>query len=143
MDTQLVPNAVSLLWITILSIQDILYMKISKRMTYAFVISGALVSLINRTPTETALSAVPGLILLIICYTTKESLGYGDAITTVGLGLWVGMRIVCVSLFVGIGLSLVGSIIYMFIEIKGLSGKKSIPFIPFLMLGQVVSYAGG
>ena len=115
MDTQLVLNAVSLLGVTALGIQDALYMKIQKWMAYVFVISGLTVSMIYRSPSEIALSAVPGLILLIISIATKEKIGLGDCVTVIGLGLWTG----------------------------GLSGKKTIPFIPFLLCGLVVSIVSG
>ena len=140
MVTQLVLNAVSLLGVTALGIQDILYMKIHRWMAYAFVFSGLIVSLILRSPAKIALSALPGLILLIISIATREKIGRGDCVTVIGLGLWIGIRGTLLSVFVGIGLSSVVSIIYMALtEIKGLSGKKAIPFIPFLMCGLVVS----
>ena len=144
MDTQLVLNAVSLLGVTALGIQDAIYMKIQKWMAYAFAISGLIVSMIIRGPADSALSAVPGLILLIISIATKEKIGLGDCVTVIGLGLWTGTKAVLLSVFIGIGLSSVVSIIYMaIIKIKGLSGKKAIPFIPFLMCGLVVSIVSG
>ena len=144
MDTQLVLNAVSLLGVTALGIQDALYMKIQKWMAYAFVISGLIVSMILRSPVNIALSAVPGLILLVISIATKEKIGLGDCVTVIGLGLWTGTEVALLSVFIGIGLSSVVSIIYMAInKIKGLSGKKAIPFIPFLMCGLVVSIVSG
>ena len=144
MDTQLVLNAVSLLGVTALGIQDALYMKIQKWMAYAFAISGLIVSMILRSPANIALSAVPGLILLVISIATKEKIGLGDCVTVIGLGLWTGTRGAILSVFIGIGLSSVVSIIYMAVNtIKGLSGKKAIPFIPFLMCGLVVSIISG
>ena len=144
MDTQLVLNAVSLLGVTALGIQDALYMKIQKWMAYAFAISGLIVSMIVRSPVNIALSAVPGLILLVISIATKEKIGLGDCVTVIGLGLWTGTEVALLSVFIGIGLSSVVSIIYMAInKIKGLSGKKAIPFIPFLMCGLVVSIVSG
>ncbi len=144
MDTQLVLNAVSLMGVTALGIQDAIYMKIQKWMAYSFVISGLMVSMIFRNPADIALSAVPGLILLIVSIATKEKIGLGDCVTVIGLGLWTGIRGTLLSLFIGIGLSSVVSIIYMaIIKIKGLSGKKAIPFIPFLLCGLVVSIVSG
>ena len=144
MDTQLVLNAVSLLGVTALGIQDALYMKIQKWMAYTFVISGLIVSMILRSPVNIALSAVPGLILLVISIATKEKIGLGDCVTVIGLGLWTGTEVAQLSVFIGIGLSSVVSIIYMAMnKIKGLSGKKAIPFIPFLMCGLVVSIVSG
>ena len=144
MDTQLVLNAVSLLGVTALGIQDALYMKIHKWMAYVFAISGLIASIILRSPANIALSAIPGLILLIISIATKEKIGLGDCVTVIGLGLWTGTRVTLLSVFIGIGLSSVVSIIYMaVITIKGLSGKKTIPFIPFLLCGLVVSILSG
>ena len=144
MDTQLVLNAVNLLGVTALGIQDALYMKIHKWMAYAYLISGLIISMILRSPEKTALSAVPGLILLIISIATKEKIGLGDCVTVIGLGLWTGIEGTLLSVFIGIGLSSVVSIIYMAVnKIKGLSGKKAIPFIPFLMCGLVVSIVSG
>ncbi len=144
MDTQLVLNAVSLLGVTALGIQDALYMKIHKWMAYVFAISGLIASIILRSPANIALSAIPGLILLIISIATKEKIGLGDCVTVIGLGLWTGTRVTLLSVFIGIGLSSVVSIIYMaIIKIKGLSGKKAIPFIPFLLCGLVVSIVSG
>lgn len=144
MDTQLVLNAVSLLGVTALGIHDALYMKIHKWMAYVFAISGLIASIILRSPANIALSAIPGLILLIISIATKEKIGLGDCVTVIGLGLWTGTRVTLLSVFIGIGLSSVVSIIYMaVITIKGLSGKKTIPFIPFLLCGLVVSILSG
>lgn len=80
----------------------------------------------------------PGALLLVLSFLTRESIGYGDGMAVIALGLWTGgwftLAVVCTAIM----LSGICGIICL-VRRK----KEMIPFTPLLLLGMeaVLFYA--
>ena len=92
-----------------------------------YIISG------DKSVINTVISIIPGGILLMMAFLTKEQIGYGDAVVVTLMGLFVSVDIVCSSLVMGLTIAGMVSVIY--IVIKRADRKKQIAFTPFLLLG--------
>ena len=77
---------------------------------------------------------MPGGILLLLSLITKESIGYGDGMTVIVLGLWTGGWFAFHVFCIGILLAGICAVFYL---IKG--KKDTIPLIPFLLIGMEVA----
>lgn len=139
MDIYLAQNALSLISLFAMALQDLKYKKISCIVLYAYLFTGAVNAYFTRHPVNIVISAMPGIVLLILGLVTNEKIGYGDGLVVLGLGFWLGLFPTLFILFVGTILSSVVSLIYMInLKRKGLSVKKMIPFVPFILIGMVV-----
>lgn len=66
---------------------------------------------------------IPGILILCLGYVSKEKIGYGDGWLLLALGMWLDLYELLLMLELGI----VCCIIY-----AAVSGKKELPFVPFL-----------
>ena len=78
-----------------------------------------------------------GILFLLVSKVTREGLGYGDSWAILALGLYLGLWGVLDVLAVAFGLLAAASIICL--AVKKMSRKHSIPFIPFLAAGYLIS----
>lgn len=130
----------SLIFLAILAQEDMKKKEISVRKVFLF----ALCAILYRIGVgqliwgEVVRCLIPGGMLILLSYLTRESIGYGDGTAVMALGLWMGGRFAVLSVCAGIMLS----------GIYGVSclirhRKEPIPFIPFLLLGMeaVLAYA--
>lgn len=80
------------------------------------------------------LAMIPGMILLLLAWVTKESIGYGDGVSVLLLGGMAGFKacvwVLCFSLIL---LSVVGLVL---LVIKHMDKKTKIPYLPFLFAAQ-------
>ena len=80
------------------------------------------------------LSFIPGLIMLLISYITRENIGYGDSILlglcSLCVGIWNGFFIIMTSF-------IYSAIFSLFLLIRGKNSKETIPFVPFIFLGTI------
>ncbi len=74
---------------------------------------------------------LPGGILLLIAWMTGESIGYGDGISVMTLGLWTGGCFTGMTVSMGILLSGIWGVICICRR-----KREPMPFIPFLLLGM-------
>ncbi len=80
-------------------------------------------------------SILPGLLLCVFSFLSKEALGYGDGITVMVIGLWCGVIFVMQVLLTGFVLS------GFYAAILLLRGRReNIPFLPFLLVAMEVSF---
>ncbi len=82
------------------------------------------------------ISFIPGLIMLLLSYITRESIGYGDsillALCTICIGIWNGIFVImCAFIY--------AAIFSLFLLFKGKKHRETIPFIPFIFL-SLLSY---
>lgn len=78
-----------------------------------------------------------GAFMLLIVFVSKGGMGGGDVKLAVVLGLWLGMKLLVLSLFIAfLSGGVVGSILLL-LHIK--KGKDAVPFGPFLAFGSVIS----
>lgn len=82
-----------------------------------------------------AQSIAPGMLLLLLSLCTKESIGYGDGLVVLLLGLWCGGFFTVVV--VGIAFFLTG-FYALFLLLKG--SRQTIPFLPFLLIAMEVVF---
>lgn len=128
---------ISLLFFAVLSAEDIRAKEISIYKVISFIFLGILFRLVTGQFTWNELSGClfPGCILLLLSFFTNESIGYGDGITVVALGLWTGGWFTIFT--VGVGIMLAG----IWGSICVLRRKEeTIPFLPFLLLGMEVVF---
>lgn len=84
------------------------------------------------------LCILPGIVLLILAFMTREKIGYGDGVTVLVLGLFLG-EVYCMAVLC-LGIMLTG--IYSFFRVLK-KNKEPVPLIPFLLaaLEVVLIYA--
>lgn len=139
MDIHLAQNALSLAGLFAMSVQDIKSKQISKILLYVYLFSGLINALITRNMFDCVVSAMPGIVLLILGFLTKQEIGYGDGLVVLGLGFWLGAGAAITILLIGSVFSSIVSLIYLAVhKIKGLCVKKTFPFVPFILLGLAV-----
>lgn len=126
---------VGILFLAVLSQEDIKEKRVSVRKLLFFAVSGIAYRLLVRPLdiNELVGSLVPGAFLLFLAVLTRESIGFGDGIVVLILGLWIGGALTTISVCVGIlGAGICGCI-YLIAK-----RKEPIPFVPFLLLGMEV-----
>lgn len=90
---------------------------------------------------EVSLGAFVGVVLLVISKFTAESIGYGDGLVVMVMGLYMGIWDSLSILFWGLLFASIFSIIL--VNVKKRGWKSKIPFVPFLLLSYVVNLAVG
>lgn len=77
-----------------------------------------------------------GFLLLGAARLTRQAIGYGDALTAMVLGIWLGIIPLMEILFLGLVLAAVYSA-WLFL-VKKTGGKYRVVFIPFLTAGYFI-----
>ena len=77
MDIYLAQNALSLISLFTMALQDLKYKKISCFVLYVYLFTGAINACFTRYPVNIVISAMPGIVLLILGLVTNEKIGYG------------------------------------------------------------------
>lgn len=80
---------------------------------------------------------LPGLILIIISFTTKEAVGYGDGMMFLYIGSVLGIDRTALIFILSFFASSLVSLILLILKKAG--RKEKIPFIPFILFGVCVS----
>lgn len=81
---------------------------------------------------------IPGTLLLILSRLTLEKIGQGDGILLTILGLFIGFYSILVILCIGLFLQ---SLLACFLLIIKKADKQTkIPFVPFLLVGNIVVF---
>ena len=82
------------------------------------------------------LGAAVGIILIIIGKLTRQSIGYGDGVVFISIGVLIGLGKVAIVLFLSLFLAFIYSIILL--ALTKAKRKTAFPFVPFIFL----AYAG-
>ena len=129
--------SITLLFLAGLSAEDIRTKELSVYKVILFICSGFLFRLSEGKFTwyETGLCLFPGGFLILLSFLTKESIGYGDGMTVAALGLWTEGWFTVFTVWAGITLSGIWGGICLLRRKK----EKTIPFLPFLLLGMEVA----
>ncbi len=110
---------IPIVWVVGCGIVAVVYLMMGEKINIVFLIQ----------------SMMPGMLLLLCALLTKESIGYGDGVVVLLLGLWCGGLFA--ALAAGIALFLTG-FYAVFLLLKRC--KKTIPFLPFLLIGMEVVF---
>lgn len=127
----------SLLFTAKLSVEDIKEKRISIYNILFFATSAVIYRVLTGQLLwkEIGICLIPGSILLLLALLTKESIGYGDGMAVLALGLWTNgwfaLNVVCI----GIVLSGIWGMVCLFMK-----KKEPIPFMPFLLIGMEVAF---
>ncbi len=78
-------------------------------------------------------SLMPGMLLLMLSYCTRESIGYGDGLVVLVIGICMGMGICIAAVTAGLIISAICAAALLALRKAG--GKSRIPFVPFLSVG--------
>lgn len=82
---------------------------------------------------ECILSIIPGLIMIIIAFFSDQSIGYGDGLLVMCLGLYMMVEQI---LFIGIISVTIAGVFAIILVIFGHKKKNyEIPFVPFMVIG--------
>ena len=84
---------------------------------------------------QVLITLLPGIIFLIISKVTKESLGYGDGIVVLVMGVFINMQKLVRSLMLALLFAALWSIILMIFW--GKKKQADFPFLPFVLLGYI------
>lgn len=142
MDIPHVQNAVSLVVLFSLSVEDIFKKEISAVVLFIYLSVGIFLGILKGSCNEMILSSVPGLLVLAAGFLSGEKIGYGDGLSILALGIWIGVIPSIVATILGLLLTAIMGLFYLaFCKVRKLKidFQKHIPFIPFLLIGMVVS----
>lgn len=126
------------LFLSLATIEDIKYKKISNTI---LIIGGALgiFSLVSNLPSlkwECILALVPGMLMIILAYLSKEKIGYGDGICVLFIGMMEGYRKCVILVLLSLGLLFLFCVIALIL--KKVKKETRIPFLPFLLCGRII-----
>ncbi len=81
-------------------------------------------------------SLIPGVVLLIIAFATKQEIGYGDGLMALSFAPILGFEKTCVALCISMTMASLFSILLLIVK---RDGRSTFPFIPFLTAGMGVT----
>ena len=125
------------------SITDIRKKEISVILIGLFVAASAAYSIVFQSMkwNDFLYSLIPGISLLALGIMTKESIGYGDGLLVLALGILLGLE----KCLITVGMGLAASAIYalVLLTLRKVNGKSRLPFVPFLTIGLGVTFLVG
>ena len=86
-----------------------------------------------------ALGLLPGIVLLLISFVSREAVGKGDVFVTMLLGIMLGLERTFILLVLSMLLTAVFGIGCMIF--KGKSRKDTLPYIPFVLGAHIIMIA--
>lgn len=125
----------AIIFLAMLSLEDIRERSISVKR----VMIGALAAVICRVIAGEASgitmisSLIPGIMLLLLAVMTKESIGKGDGIVVMVLGLWIGGQMTFLAVCLAIWTAGIFAVICLMRK-----KRELIPFVPCLLVGMEV-----
>lgn len=141
MDILHVQNVVSALVLLILSVQDIIKKEISAVIVSVYLLAGILIGMVNNSVDVLVLSLIPGIAFGMLYFIAGKGMGIGDVLVVSALGIWLGLQNSLILVTVGVAfleIYVMASMLIMKIKTKRVDLESEIPFIPFLLIGQVV-----
>lgn len=106
--------------------------------------TGIMINIIIDAPPmwDTVAAAITGgTILLLIAILTKGGMGGGDIKFVAALGLWLGLKLTLLTIFLSFIIGGIGSLLLLAFKIK--SRKDFIPFGPFISIAAFISMLYG
>ncbi len=124
------------MFLAVLAIEDIQEKRLSLKKIILFGVCGLLYVFFKRGfhPAVFIGDLLPGMMLLILALLTKESIGYGDGLTVMVVGLWLGKMFTLYTLWLAVSASGIFGLVNVLRK-----KKEPMPFVPFLLLGAVIA----
>lgn len=120
-------------WLSFQGYLDFKYKEIPNWVSLLGGIIGIVFCIIEkRSVTDVLLACVPGMVLLLFSWITKEVIGYGDGIILIVMGIYLSASQVFLIGMLAFGLAGIVALILLVIFHK--RGTEQIPFIPFLVV---------
>lgn len=125
----------AIMFLAILSLEDIREKRISVKRVLIGALAAVTCQIIAGQASGIAVvgSLIPGILLLLLSVMTKESIGKGDGIVVMMLGLWIGGQmtflVVCLAVWAA-GIFATVCLIR--------KRRELIPFVPCLLMGMEV-----
>ena len=94
-------------------------------------------AILKMTIYEALFAIIPGMIMLIVSWLSKQSMGYGDGLLALSIGLAFGVNKMVLGISVAFFVS--GLVSLALLVIKKAKRNDTLPFVPFLFIGMVVS----
>lgn len=122
-------------FLTVNSINDIRKGEIFLIPSAAMLVSGLLISVFvyNVSPTDVIKAIIPGIILMLLSALCKGRIGCGDGVIACASGAWLGIE---ETLYMLTAAFFTASIAGIVLILSG-SKKQTLPFVPFMLLGEV------
>lgn len=142
MDILLVQNVVSLIVLFALSVEDIFKKEISAIVLFIYLSVGIVMGIWKGSYIEMILSSIPGLLMLSAGFLSGEKIGYGDGLSILALGIWIGAIPSIIATILGLLQTAIMALFYLVLcktRKVQIDPQRQIPFIPFLLIGLVVS----
>ena len=126
---------VSLLFLALLAAEDIKEKRVSVWKILFFAAAAVVYLLLSKQFDWRGISGavLPGVLLLLLAFLTREGIGYGDGAAVAVLGLWTNGWFARMAAAAGIMLA-GGYGVFCLLKKR----KELIPFLPFLLLGMEV-----
>ena len=122
-------------FLTVNSINDIRKGEIFLIPSAAMFVSGLLISVLvyNVSPADVIKAIVPGIILILLSALCKGRIGCGDGVIACASGAWLGLE---ETLYMLTAAFFTASLAGIVLILSG-SKKRTLPFVPFMLLGEV------
>ena len=122
-------------FLTVNSINDIRKGEIFLIPSAAMLVSGLLISVLvyNVSPADVIKTIIPGIILMLLSALCKGRIGCGDGVIVCASGAWLGIE---ETLYMLTAAFFTASIAGIVLILSG-SKKQTLPFVPFMLLGEV------
>ncbi|WP_425060707.1 Type 4 prepilin-like proteins leader peptide-processing enzyme [Sporomusa carbonis] len=127
-------------FLIVITFIDYDYQLILDKVLIWFTGAGVAINLYIGCPaiTDMLIAAVTGGgLLLLIAVITRGGMGGGDIKFVAALGLWLGLKLTILTLFLSFVIGGIGSLLLLIFKLKG--RKDFIPFGPFIAVGAFVS----
>ncbi len=133
----MIRKVILLLLLTLSAMEDLRHMKIYMPPLYAGLGVGLFLAILGDSELFLYRMAgmLPGAILLLLAFFSKEAIGFGDALLFLVLGLWMGLWEGMLLLMGSLVLAALAGICLCF---RRKSGKLAFPFVPFVLLAYVL-----
>ncbi|SEG35163.1 leader peptidase (prepilin peptidase) / N-methyltransferase [Butyrivibrio sp. Su6] len=102
-------------------------------------LSDGAIALFNgkRTIDDLIVCIVPGVIMMLLALLSRQSIGYGDGLIILAIGMTFGISKLAVGIAIALFTSGIMSIFL--IAIRKAKRNDTFPFVPFIFAGMVVS----
>lgn len=141
--TSSIMNACFLLYLAAAAMLDIKKRALPVVLIGAGFVTGGAAQLLFGTLTlpEIFAGCIPGGLMLLLALLTKEAVGYGDGAMLISTGAFLGLAYNLLLLAAALLLAALTGIVLL--AAKKIRRKESVPFIPFLLAGEVFLLAAG